>query len=78
MEKLSYPCPCGGTLKWKKERIIEEGIDCGILDIEYCKRCGEVYLPGESLEIVENKLKEHSLWVCKEKKLNSGNLVMLL
>ena len=37
MEKINYPCPCGGKLKWKRERFVREGIDCGILDIEYCK-----------------------------------------
>ena len=80
MEKLSYPCPCGGTLKWKKERIIEDGIDCGILDIEYCKNCGEVYLSDESLEIVENKLKENGLWGMQRKEIKfwkSGNAVII-
>ena len=80
MEKINYPCPCGGTLKWKKEKIIEEGIDCGTLDVEYCERCGEVYLPGESLEIVENKLKEHSLWGMQRKEIKfwkSGNAVVI-
>ena len=80
MEKINYPCPCGGTLKWKKEKIIEEGIDCGTLDVEYCERCGEVYLPGESLEIVENKLKEHSLWGMQRKEIKfwkSGNAIII-
>lgn len=80
MEKLSYPCPCGGTLKWKKKKIIEDGIDCGILNVEYCEKCGEVYLPDESLEIVENKLKEHNLWGMQRKEIKfwkSGNAVVI-
>jgi len=80
MEKISYPCPCGGTLKWKKERIIEDEIDCGILDVEYCEKCGEVYLPDESLTIVENKLKEHNLWGMQRKQIKfwkSGNAIVI-
>ena len=69
MEKISYPCPCGGYLKWKKEKVIRDGIDCGVLDIEYCKKCGEEYLPEESLELVEAKLKEHGLWGVKRKEI---------
>lgn len=80
MKKLNYPCPCGRTLKWKRERIIEDGIDCGILDVEYCEKCGEVYLPDESLEIVENKLKENNLWGMQRKEIKfwkSGNAVVI-
>ncbi len=58
----AYPCPCGGKVKWKKERVIRDGIDCGTLDIEYCPKCGEEYLPETSAQIVENKLKEAGLW----------------
>ena len=57
--KGNFLCPCGGKLKWKKERVIRDGIDCGILDVEYCEKCGEEYLPDESMKIVEEKLKEH-------------------
>ncbi|MBI2672359.1 hypothetical protein HYX16_05480 [Candidatus Woesearchaeota archaeon] len=56
MKKLAYPCPCGGRIKWKKEKVVYEGIDCGVLDIEYCPKCGEEYLPEESMKIVEEKI----------------------
>ncbi len=62
MKKINYPCPCGGKLKWKKEKIVRDEIDCGILDVEYCEKCGEEYLPEESFDIVERKLKENNLW----------------
>ena len=80
MGKIEYPCPCGGRLRWKKERVIEEGIDCGILDIEYCNKCFEIYLPDNSLEVVENKLKEHNLWGLQRKQIKfwkSGNAVVI-
>ncbi|MBS3145485.1 hypothetical protein J4414_01655 [Candidatus Woesearchaeota archaeon] len=57
MEKIEYPCPCGGKVKWKKDEVIVEGVNCGILDVEYCLKCGEEYLPEETMEIVEGKLK---------------------
>ena len=69
IEKYDYPCPCGGKLKWKKEKVIQDGIDCGILDIEYCENCGEEYFPDESMQIVENKLKEANLWGVKRKEI---------
>ena len=67
--KTEYPCPCGGKVKWKKERVVRDGIDCGVLDIEYCPKCGEEYLPEESVEIVENKLKEAGLWGVERKEI---------
>lgn len=79
-KKIDYPCPCGGTVKWKKERVIQEGIDCGILDVEYCSKCGEEYFPEESLEIVENKLKEAGLWGVERKEVKfwkSGKSITL-
>ncbi len=60
-KKISYPCPCGGSIRWKRERIIQEGIDCGMLDVEVCDSCGEEYLPQESMQIIEQKLKEAGL-----------------
>jgi|SRR3989338_60466 len=80
MEKISYPCPCGGKLKWKRERVIKDGIDCGILDVEYCANCGEEYLPDESMRIVEEKLKARNLWGTKRKEVKfwkSGNTVVI-
>lgn len=58
MKKIAYPCPCGGNVKWKKQRVVQEGIDCGTLDVEQCDKCSKVYLQEESMRIVENKLKE--------------------
>ncbi len=80
MEKLNYPCPCGGKVGWKKEKVVIDGIDCGILDVEICPKCGEQYLPEESMEIVENKLKNVGLWGVQRKEVNlwkSGNSVLL-
>ena len=62
MKQKRFPCPCGGKLSWKKEQVVQQGIDCGVLDIEYCPQCRQEYLPEESLEVVESKLKEKGLW----------------
>ncbi len=35
--------PLWGKLTWKKEIVVEQGIDCGILDTELCEKCGEKY-----------------------------------
>ena len=78
MNKIQYPCPCGGKLSWKKERIIKDGIDCGILDIEICEKCQEEYLPDESMIVVENKLKENGLWGVERKEIKfwkNGNSI---
>ncbi len=80
VEKQGYPCPCGGRVKWKKDKVVIEGIDCGVLDVEVCNKCGEEYLPDESLEAVEGKLKAAGLWGIKRKKVSfwkSGNSVVL-
>lgn len=69
MKKINYPCPCGGKVKWKRDKVIIDGIDCGILDVEYCDKCGEEYLPGDSMDIVEKKLKEAGLWGVKRKEI---------
>ena len=69
MKKINYPCPCGGKVKWKKDRVIMEGIDCGILDIEICEKCQEEYLSDESMIVVENKLKENGLWGVERKEI---------
>lgn len=67
MEKIKYPCPCGGKIEWKKEEVVVDGIKCGILDVEYCPKCGEEYLLEESMIMVEKKLKEAGLWEIKRK-----------
>ena len=80
MEKIKYPCPCGGKVKWKKDKVIIESIDCGILDIEYCQKCGEEYFPEETMKIVETRLKEKGLWGIQRKEATlwkSGNSVLL-
>lgn len=80
MKKIEYPCPCGGKVKWKKDKVIIEGIDCGILDVEYCLKCGEEYLPEHTMEIVETKLKMEGLWGIQRKEVNlwkSGSSVLL-
>ena len=70
MAKIEYPCPCGGKVKWKKEKVFVEGVDCGILDIEYCPKCSEKYFPEETMEIVQSKLKEAGLWGIQRKEIN--------
>ncbi|MBU0929796.1 MAG: hypothetical protein KJ623_01870 [Nanoarchaeota archaeon] len=78
MEKIEYPCPCGGKVKWKKERVIQEGIDCGILNVEICNKCKSKYLPEESMLIVECKLKENGLWGVERKEIKfwkNGNSI---
>lgn len=80
MEKPEYPCPCGGKVKWKKDKVIVEGVECGILDVEYCASCGEEYFPEETMEIVEKKLKAKGLWGVQPRKVNlwrSGKSVVL-
>ncbi len=80
MEKIQYPCSCGGKLEWKKDKVIVQGVDCGILDIEYCTKCREEYLSEESMEIVEDKLKKAGIWGVKRKEATlwkSGSSVLL-
>lgn len=80
MEKIRYPCPCGGKIRWAKEKVIQEDIDCGILDVEICDKCGTKYLPGYSMEVVEEKLKKAGLWGVQRKEVQfwkSGKSVVL-
>ncbi len=60
--KPKIPCPCGGFLELKKEQVLQEGVDCGILEVEICPKCSTQYLPEESMLIVEEKLKNAGLW----------------
>jgi hypothetical protein len=80
LQKINFPCPCGGKINWFKERIIREGIDCGVLDVERCDKCGEEYLPEWSMNVVENKLSDAGLWGVERKEIKfwkSGNAVVL-
>ena len=80
MQKNEYPCPCGGKVKWKMENVIIEGVKCGLLNVEYCEKCGEEYFPEDAMEIIEKKLKEKGLWGIKRKEANlwkSGSSVLL-
>jgi len=58
MKKLAYPCLCGGKIEWKKDKVVYKGVDCGVLDIMFCRKCGEEYLPEKSMKIVEEKLEK--------------------
>ncbi len=69
IKKIKFPCPCGGKIKWIKERVIQEGIDCGILDVEKCEKCGEEYLPEDSMKVVEDKLSKAGLWGVERKEV---------
>lgn len=79
-KKLKFPCPCGGKIKWIREKIIQEGVDCGILDIEKCEKCGEEYLPDWSMEVVEKRLSDAGLWGTERKEIKfwkAGKTVVL-
>ena len=78
--KKEYPCPCGGKVKWQRKKIKIQGIDCGILDIEYCPKCGSEYFPEQSMTVIEQKLKQAGLWGTERKEITfwrSGNTVVL-
>jgi len=79
-EKIRFPCPCGGKIKWTKEKVIQSGVDCGVLDVEVCDKCGNMYLPDDSMRIVEQKLKEKGLWGMERGEVKfwkSGNSVIV-
>lgn len=69
MKAEKIPCPCGGFVEWKKENVVQDGIDCGILDVEVCPKCETQYLPEESMLIVEEKLKKAGLWGVERKEI---------
>lgn len=60
--KSKIPCPCGGIVEHKTEKVVQEGIDCGMLEVELCDKCGTKYLPEESMLVVEEKLRSAGLW----------------
>ncbi len=79
-EKIRFPCPCGGKIKWLKQKVVQDGIDCGVLDVEVCDKCKTEYLPDWSMKIVEEKLKKAGLWGVKRKEVRfwkSGNSVII-
>lgn len=61
IKKINFPCPCSGKIRWSKEKVKMNGINCGILDVEICNKCGTQYLPDWSMKIVENKLKQANI-----------------
>ena len=76
MKKPNYPCPCGGFVKWKIENVVRDGVDCGMLDTEVCGKCGEVYLPENSMRIVVGILKAVGSWSAERREVKlwmSGN-----
>ena len=80
MEKITYPCPCGGKIKWKKDKVVVDGVECGTLNIEYCPKCGEEYFPEDTMEVVEHKLKRQGFWGVQRKEVNlwkSGSSVLV-
>ena len=79
-KKIKFPCPCGGKIHWAKEKVVQQGIDCGILDVEICGKCGEMYLPDWSMLEVEKKLKEKGLWGMERKEIKfwkSGKSIVM-
>jgi hypothetical protein len=80
MRRKGYPCPCGGKVTWQKKRIEIQGIDCGILDVEYCNKCGSEYFPEEPMVIIEQKLRQAGIWGIDRREITfwkSGNTVVL-
>lgn len=78
--KTKIPCPCGGLLELKKEQVLQEGVDCGILEVEVCPKCLTQYLPEESMLLVEEKLKKVGLWGVQRKEIKfwkTGNAVTI-
>src|SRR3989344_1810189 len=78
MKPKQMPCPCGGFLELKKERVIQDKIDCGMLEVEICSKCKTTYLPEESMIIVEEKLRSAGLWGTERKEIKfwkTGNAV---
>ncbi len=76
----SYPCPCGGRVKWQKKNVVIDSVECGTLWIEKCPKCGSEYFPEESINIVEQKLKEAGLWGVQRKEVSfwkSGDSVVM-
>ena len=67
--EVNYPCPCGGKIKVKKDRVVQQGVDCGILEVSHCEKCGEEYLSDYSMRVVEAKLKEAGLWGVERKEV---------
>lgn len=74
------PCPCGGWLEFKKDKVVQDGIDCGMLEVEVCNKCQTTFLPEESMLIVESKLKEAGLWGVERKEVKfwkTGNAITI-
>lgn len=62
MRTNKIPCPCGGYLELEKQKVVQDGVDCGLLEVEHCTRCRATYLPEESMLVVEEKLQKAGLW----------------
>lgn len=78
MKTEKIPCPCGGFIEWKREKVIQDGIDCGILEVEFCTQCKTTYLPEDSMLVVEEKLKKEGLWGVQRKEIKlwkTGNTI---
>jgi len=67
-----------GQIKWKKDRVIIEGIDYGNLDLEYCESCGEEYFPEETMIIIEKKTKRKGFMGHPKKGRKSRSSVLLM
>lgn len=79
-KKESFPCPCGGRIEWKKKKVVIDGVNCGLLETEICKKCGSEYFPESSMEVIEKKLKEAGIWGMQRKEVSfwkSGNSVVI-
>ena len=78
--KPKIPCPCGGFLESQKEKVIQDNVDCGILEVEICNKCLTRYLSEESMRIVEEKLKGAGLWGMERREVKfwkTGNAITI-
>lgn len=78
--KTKIPCPCGGFVEIKKEKVVQDGVDCGVLEVEICNKCSTQYLPEESMLVVEEKLKQKGLLGVERKEVKfwkTGNAVTI-
>ena len=80
MKTKQIPCPCGGFLERAQEKVIQDGIDCGTLEVEKCATCLTQYLPEETMVVVEAALKKAGLWGVERKEVKfwkTGNSVTI-
>lgn len=56
MENNESPCPCGGTIFWKKENVNLKKELFRRLDVGICDICNVRYLSNDSADLIAEKL----------------------